>query len=189
MAQQKLELYCLSWHPRAAKALIPAKYGGVALSVVDVQWPTQNRSPEYLVMNPAGKARAPPGPPIGGSTPGCAGARGAAPRRPLGRRAARGKPAVQLPAAGITRLRPPGDGSACLSGANRRLRRCRWQIPVLKTPAGCIFESNAIARYGAPPPRPPATALLGAPAPAHAPPLAPPPPQWPSWAGTWRCTR
>ena len=53
-----MELHCLAWHPRAAKALIAAKHGGVDLKVVDVQWPTQNRSAEYLKINPLGKARA-----------------------------------------------------------------------------------------------------------------------------------
>lgn len=52
-----LELYCLSWHPRAAKALIPAKLGGVDVKVHEVAWPTENKSPEYLKMNPAGKVR------------------------------------------------------------------------------------------------------------------------------------
>lgn len=54
-----MEFYCLSWHPRAAKVLITAKHGGVALKVKEVKWPTENQSPAFLAMNPTGKARVP----------------------------------------------------------------------------------------------------------------------------------
>lgn len=57
MTTPRLELYCLTWHPRAAKAIIPAKLGGVELKLHEVQWPTENRTPEFLKLSPAGKAR------------------------------------------------------------------------------------------------------------------------------------
>lgn len=56
-AMAQLELYCLSWHPRTAKALIPAKLGGVELKIHEFAWPTELKSPEFLQLSPAGKAR------------------------------------------------------------------------------------------------------------------------------------